>query len=76
MKLYNEGKVEFDDEVALSNLASITTTSPQHNAVVKTINFESFEHINLAPTVEEVKNPQENKGNTCSQIDANDDDEG
>ena len=76
MELYNERKVEFDEEAASSNLASITTASPQHNTVVKTIKFGSFEPVILAPIVEEVKNPQENGGNVCSQIDANDDDEG
>ena len=76
MKLYNEGKIEFDDEAASSNLASITTTSPQPNVVVKTIKFGSFEPIILAPIVKKVKNPQGSGGNAFSQIDANEDDEG
>ena len=76
MELHKEGKVEFDDEATSSNLSSITTTSPQHNPLVKTIKFGSFETIILALTVEEVKNPQGSRGNSCSQIDVNDDDEG
>ena len=59
MKLHKEGKVEFDDETASSNLASITIASHQPNALVKSIKFGAFESIILAPTVEEVKNPQE-----------------
>ena len=55
MELYNEGKVESDDEAASSNLASITTTSFQHNAVIKTIKFGSFKYVILALTMEEVK---------------------
>ena len=76
MKLYNEGKAEFNDEAASTNLASITIASLQPNAVVKTIKFGSFEPVILAQTVEEVKNPQRSGGNACSQINANDDDEG
>ena len=76
MELYKEGKVEFNDEVASSNLASITTAIPQPNALVKTIKFGSFKSIVLAPTVEEVKNLQGSGGNSCSQTDVNDDDEG
>ena len=57
MELYNEGKIEFNDETTSSNLALITTASPQPNAMVKTIKFGSFEPVILAPTVEEVKNP-------------------
>ena len=74
--LHKESKVEFDDEAASLNLASITTAIPQPNALVKTIKFGFFEPIVLAPTVEEVKNPQGSGGNTRSQINANDDDEG
>ena len=40
MELYNERKVEFDDEVASSNLASITITNPKPNAMVKTIKLD------------------------------------
>ena len=76
MELHNEGKVEFDDETASSNLVSITIGSPQSNALVKTIKFGSIEPIILALTVEEVKNPQGSGGNSHSQIDVNDDDEG
>ena len=76
MELHKEGKVEFDDEAASSNLVSITTTSFQPNALVKTIKFGSFEPIVLAPTVEKVKNPQESGGNSRFQIAINDDDEG
>ena len=76
MELHKEGKVEFDDEAASSNLASVTTTIPQPNALVKTIKFRSFKPIVLASTVEKVKNPQRSGGNSCSQIDVNDDDEG
>ena len=76
MELYKEGKIEFDDETASSNLASITTTSPQPIVVVKTIKFGSFEPIILAPIVKKVKNPQGSGGNAFSQIDANEDDEG
>ena len=76
MELYNEGKVEFDDEAASSNLASITIASPQHNAGVKIIKFGSFEPVILALTMEEVKDPQGSGGNARSQVDANDDDEG
>ena len=57
MELHKEGKVEFDDEAASSNLASITTAIPQPNALVKIIKFGSFEPIILAPTMEEVKSP-------------------
>ena len=57
MKLHKEGKVEFVDETASSNLASITTAISQPNALVKTIKFGFFEPIVLVPTVEEVKNP-------------------
>ena len=56
-------------------MASITTTSPQHNAGVKTIKFGSFKPVILAPTVEEVKDLQGNGGKARSQIDANDDDD-
>ena len=76
MELYNEGKVEFEDEAASSNLASITTARPQHNAKVKTIKFGSFEPVILASTMEEVKDPQGSGGNARSQVDANDDDKG
>ena len=76
MELYNEGKVEFDDEAASSNLASITIASPQSNAVAKTIKFGFFEPVILVPTVEEVKDLQGSGGNACSQEDTNDDDEG
>ena len=76
MELYNERKVKFDDEAASSNLASITTTSLQHNVMVKTVKFGSFEPVILALTVEEVKDPQGSGGNIRSQVDANDDDEG
>ena len=74
MKLHKKGKVEFNEETASSNLASITTASPQPNALVTTIKFGSFEPIILAPIVEEVKNPQGSGGNSHSQIDVNDDD--
>ena len=67
MELHKEGKVEFDDEAASLNLASITTAIPQPNALVKTIKFGSFEPIVLALTVEEVKNPQGSGGNAHSQ---------
>ena len=75
MELFNEQKVKFDDEAASSNLASITTTSPQSNAVAKIIKFGSFEPVILAPTMEEVKDPQRSRGNARSQVDANDDNE-
>ena len=58
MELHKKGKVEFDDEAASSNLASITTAISQPNALVKTIKFGSFELIVLASIVEEVKNFQ------------------
>ena len=66
IELHNKGKVEFDDEIASSNLASITTTIPQPNALVKTIKFGSFEPIVLALIVEEMKNPQGSGGNSRS----------
>ena len=75
MELYNEGKVEFDDEAASSNLASITTANFLSNAVAKTIKFGSFKPVILALTVEEVKDPQKSGGNARSQVDANDDDD-
>ena len=56
-ELHKERKIEFNDETASSNLASITTASPQPNALVKTIKFRSFKLIILAPTMEKVKNP-------------------
>ena len=45
MKLYKESKVEFDDEVASSNLALMTTVSHQPNRLGNTIKFRSFELI-------------------------------
>ena len=66
MELHKEGKVEFDDEVASSNLAPITTTIPQPNTLVKTIKFRSFEPIVLASTVKDVKNLHGSGGNACS----------
>ena len=39
MELHKEGKVEFNDEAASSNLVVITTASPQPNPLVKTIKF-------------------------------------
>ena len=56
MELHKKGKVEFDDEAATSNLASITTAIPQPNALVKTIKVGSFKPIVLASTMEKVKN--------------------
>ena len=66
MELHKKGKVEFDDEAASLNLASITTAIPQRNALVKTIKFGSFEPIVLALTMEEVKNLQGSGGNSRS----------
>ena len=76
IELHKAGTVEFDDEAASLNLASLTITSPQPNALVKIIKFGSFEPIILAPTMEEVNNPRGSEGNFRSQIDANDDNKG
>ena len=65
IELYKKGKVEFDDEAASSNLASITTTSPQPNVLVKTIKFGFFELVILAFTTKEVKSLQGIRGNAC-----------
>ena len=45
MKLYKESKVEFDDEVASSNLASMTNVSHKPNRLGNTIKFRSFEPV-------------------------------
>ena len=66
MELHKKGKVEFDDEAASSNLALITTASPQPNALIKTIKYGYFELIVLASTIEEVKNLQGSEGNSRS----------
>ena len=62
MKLYKEGKIEFDDEVPSSNLSSVTTMSPQPNALIKAIRFGSFELVILALSVEKVKSLKKVEG--------------
>ena len=50
MELYKEGKIEFEEEVATSNLASISMDA-QSNLLSRTIKFGSFDPIPFTPSI-------------------------
>ena len=63
IELYNKGKIEFQREVASSNLALVTIEISQHKTLSETIKFGSFDTIVLVATKKEVRNTQESGGN-------------
>ena len=62
MELYKEGKIEFEEEVTTSNLASISMDAQSH-LLGKTIKFGSFDPIPFTPSVSKRVALQENGGN-------------
>ncbi|EOY03748.1 Uncharacterized protein TCM_018914 [Theobroma cacao] len=60
MGLYKDGKIEFEEEMTVANIALATSIFSPLNAMSKNIKFGSFNYIMLAPNAKETFNPQEN----------------
>ncbi|WRX10057.1 Integrase [Theobroma cacao] len=75
MGLYQDGKIEFEEEMAMANVALATSILSPLNVWSK-IKFGSFDYIMLTSNVEETSNPQDNGGKACSSTSEDPDNEG
>ncbi|WRX20640.1 Retrotransposon gag domain - like 10 [Theobroma cacao] len=74
MGLYQDVKIEFEEETVTANVASTTSMLSPFNVWSK-IKFRSFDYIMLTPNVKETSNLQDNGGKACGFISEDPDNE-
>ncbi|OMO98935.1 hypothetical protein COLO4_13591 [Corchorus olitorius] len=76
MELHSEGIIEFEEEVASSNVASITRVIPEYEVLTMAIKFGSFDPIILPVASTKLATSQQTGGSHFSETNEDEDNEG
>ncbi|OMO51359.1 hypothetical protein COLO4_37705 [Corchorus olitorius] len=76
MELHSEGLIEFEEEVASSNVASITRVIPEYEVLTMAIKFGSFDPVILPVAPTKLVTSQQTGGSHFSETNEDEDNEG